>query len=591
MAHRNLLRNIAALLLLLQAPLHAQEKGTFVHTVQRGETVYSIARTYQVSPDAILQLNPSANDGIKAGGTLIIPQQAQGTQKENFHTIQAGETLYQLTRTYGVDAETICEANPGLTADNFKAGMVIRIPGATARAITAPTPAAQPQPVATRPKCREMYKVKRKETLYSISRQFGLTEKEIQDANPEMKQPDYKLRKGDVICIPYPNTTTTQPNPTPATPKHTPTNTELMGGKETPAPKRLVRMGVLLPFKGGTAENKKMIEFYRGVLMAVERIKKSGVSVEVFTYDSGESAGDLKSVLANHPLTGLDFIIGPLHNGQIKPLSDFCKKNRTRLVVPFSSQGEEVYQNPYYYAINPPKSFLISEAAHLTTELFGKERLVLLDSRENDKDATDFTEAVNKHLLQEGNKMESFQLYDNELKWLETMNPNKTNVIIPNSSSIKLLNQLFPRLKDFAQKYPKYRFKLVGYPEWQTYTNNHLENFYRFDTYAYSMFYRNPLNGQAEQFETDYQKAFHEPTISSWPRFAMLGFDTAYFFLKGISDYGDAFEQHLPQVAVQPYQHRFTFQRASNWSGFINREVEFIHYSPSHSIELIRLKQ
>ena len=71
----------------------------------------------------------------------------------------------------------------------------------------------------------------------------------------------------------------------------------------------------------------------------------------------------------------------------------------------------------------------------------------------------------------------------------------------------------------------------------------------------------------------------------------MLGFDTAYFFLKGISDYGDAFEQHLPQVAVQPYQHRFTFQRASNWSGFINREVEFIHYSPSHSIELIRLKQ
>lgn len=590
MAHRNLLRNIAVLLLLLQAPLQAQEKGTFTHTIQRGETVYSIARTYQVSPDAILRLNPSANDGIKAGSTLVIPQQAQGTQKENFHTIQAGETLYQLTQKYGVDAETICQANPGLTADNFKAGMVIRIPGGAAQAVTASTPTVQPQAAVQKPQYKEMYKVKRRETIYSISRQFGLTEEELQEANPEMKEPGYKLRRGDIICIPYPKTAQTKPEPATTASPNTPSNTELIGRKDVPSPKRLVRMGVLLPFKGGTAENKKMVEFYRGVLMAVEHAKKSGISVEVFTYDSGESAGDLKSVLANHPLTGLDFIIGPLHNGQIKPLSDFCKKNQTRLVVPFSSQGEEVYQNPYYYAINPPKSFLISEAAHLTTQLFGKENLIMLDSRENDKDAADFTEAVNKRLLQNGNKMESFQLYDSELKWLETMNQNKTNVIIPNSPDIKVLNQLFPRLKDFAQKYPKYRFKLVGFPEWQTYTANHLENFYRFDTYAYSIFYRNPLNGQAEQFETDYQKTFHEPTIASWPRFAMLGFDTAYFFLKGISTYGDAFEQHLSQVSVQPYQHKFTFQRVSNWSGFINRNVEFIHYSPSHNIELIRLK-
>ena len=159
MAHRNLLRNIAVLLLLLQAPLQAQEKGTFTHTIQRGETVYSIARTYQVSPDAILRLNPSANDGIKAGSTLVIPQQAQGTQKENFHTIQAGETLYQLTQKYGVDAETICQANPGLTADNFKAGMVIRIPGATARAITAPTPAASFGPSRTPAASTGMYTI------------------------------------------------------------------------------------------------------------------------------------------------------------------------------------------------------------------------------------------------------------------------------------------------------------------------------------------------------------------------------------------------------------------------------------------------
>ena len=71
----------------------------------------------------------------------------------------------------------------------------------------------------------------------------------------------------------------------------------------------------------------------------------------------------------------------------------------------------------------------------------------------------------------------------------------------------------------------------------------------------------------------------------------MLGFDTAYFFLKGLSTYGDALEQHLAEVKTTPYQHQFNFQRTSNWSGFINKDTEFIHYTPAHSIELIRLKK
>ena len=299
----------------------------------------------------------------------------------------------------------------------------------------------------------------------------------------------------------------------------------------------------------------------------------------------------MKAVLEAHPLTELDLIIGPLHTEQIPTLSNYCQRHYIRLVVPFSSQGEGIYQNPYYYAVNPPKSFLLSEAAHLTTELFGKDNILLLDGNESDNDAANFSEAVNKRLMQNGNKMRTIRLSDDSQTWADMMVAYKSNVIIPSSSSVKLLNQLFPKLRQFAVDHPEYGIKLVGYPEWQTYTNNHLENFYRFDTYAYSTFYRNPLNGRASQFENDYQKHFHETTITSWPRFGMLGYDTAYFFLKGLSTYGDALELHLGEVATTPYQHQFKFQRVSNWSGFINREVEFIHYSPAHSIEIINLKK
>ena len=162
-----------------------RRRRNFVHTIKQGETVYSIARTYQVSPESILKLNPTASTGIKAGETLTIPQQQNGTQEKRFHTIQAGETLYKLTKTYQVSADDICKANPGLTAENFKAGMVIRIPASTTPVNTTPVKeTAQPQGVA-QSGCREMHKVKRKETVFSISREYGITEAELIAANPD----------------------------------------------------------------------------------------------------------------------------------------------------------------------------------------------------------------------------------------------------------------------------------------------------------------------------------------------------------------------------------------------------------------------
>lgn len=580
----NLIRTIcvATVLSFMQISVRAQEAGSFVHTIRQGETVYSIARTYQVSPDEILKLNPSAAAGIRTGDILRIPQKQGGAQAERFHTIAAGETLYRLTKTYQVSAEDICKANPGLTAENFKTGMVVRIPASSVQATAPVTESEQPQGIA-QSGCKEMHKVGRKETIYGIARQYGITEDELKEANPEMKSPGFQLKKGMFVCIPY---------PTVQKPKETvPTNEELIPKKAKAAPQKHISMGVILPFKNNASETAKMVEFYRGVLMAVDSIKKSGISVDVFAYDSGKSPADITAITKNHPISRLDFIIGPLYPDQIAPLSKFCKENHIKLIVPFSSLGEELYDNPDFYAVNPPKSFLVSEAAQLTMDMFGKDNIIFLEGKEKDDDASAFTDTIERHLLEKGITAKTLRLEGDEMAWLTTMNQYRNNVIIPDASSIKLLNQLAPKLKDFSKKYPEYKIKLVGYPEWQTYTSSHLENFYKFDTYAYSSFYRNPLTKQTSEFEKNYQKTFQKPAINSWPRFGMLGFDIGFYFLKGISQYGKAFDSNLSGVTVTPYQHRFSFERVSNWSGFINKEMHFIHYSPSHSIEQIRLKR
>lgn len=58
--------------------------------------------------------------------------------------------------------------------------------------------------LAQQPQFREQHKVKRKETIFGISRMYGITIQELIAANPEMNTPGYELKKGDYINIPWP---------------------------------------------------------------------------------------------------------------------------------------------------------------------------------------------------------------------------------------------------------------------------------------------------------------------------------------------------------------------------------------------------
>ena len=175
---------------------HAQENQTYIiHTIQKGQSLYSISNMYGTTVDAIVKLNPGSDQVIVEGKQLKIPRPDTVTDTGTFHTIQQGETLYGLAQKYKVTVKSIIDANPGLNEKNFRFGQVVSIPKsnpATASATTlAPQvqaeqteePKAQqgiPGPVQSR--CKEMHKVERKETVYSIARKYGITEQELLDA-------------------------------------------------------------------------------------------------------------------------------------------------------------------------------------------------------------------------------------------------------------------------------------------------------------------------------------------------------------------------------------------------------------------------
>jgi len=108
-----------------EAVFFSQDDNFFLHTIERGQTVYSISIMYNVSVDDIYRLNPESRKVIRAGDVLKIPQESSSYI---YHTIQPQETLYGLSQKYHMKGEDIIAANEGLSVQTFLIGKTIRIP-------------------------------------------------------------------------------------------------------------------------------------------------------------------------------------------------------------------------------------------------------------------------------------------------------------------------------------------------------------------------------------------------------------------------------------------------------------------------------
>ncbi len=112
-------------------------KQYYVHTVQKGQTLYSIAKAYQVGLDEIYYANPEAKQGILTGQKLWIPtvnKEAEinnQVKKTNFdffyHVATDGETIDHISSIYLIPKRYILLANPGIKSP-LKEGEYVKIP-------------------------------------------------------------------------------------------------------------------------------------------------------------------------------------------------------------------------------------------------------------------------------------------------------------------------------------------------------------------------------------------------------------------------------------------------------------------------------
>ncbi len=428
--------------------------------------------------------------------------------------------------------------------------------------------------MAQQTKCKEMHKVKRKETLFGIAKDNGITIEQLIDANPEMQKQGYELKKGAYICIPYPKQQT----------KATITET-----KQQPAEKdvtqREIRMGVMLPLHDINGDGKRMVEYYRGLLMACDSIKQEGVSVDVRAWNVEEGA-DIKSFIKDPAAAKLDVIVGPLYSTQVKDLSAFAKKHDIKLFIPFSINVPEGGYNENVFQVYQNHTNFNAKVIDMFVENFSSCHVVIVDCNDTTSKKGVFTFPLRKKLEEKGISQSVTNLKSSELYFAKAFDRNKRNVVVLNTGRSPELTATIAKLNNMKMNNPGIVVSLFGYTDWLLYTKHNLDNFFKYDTYIPATFYMNPLSAKTKRINTKYRWNFHADMMQALPRFAITGFDHGYFLLKGLHIYGKKFTGAAGTVGYAPIQTRLAFEPGEG-GAHLNHNLTIVHYKTDNSIETI----
>lgn len=415
---------------------------------------------------------------------------------------------------------------------------------------------AQTVPQGTPP---TTHKVKKQETVFGIAKAYGLTIEELQAANPQMKATDFVLKKGMKLSIPAP-----KPQPV------------VQPAAVDPLTQHIT-IGVMLPLHKVNGDGTRMLEYYRGILLAVSDMKREGYSIDINAWNVIEGE-DIRPTLLNEAAGKCDIIFGPLYTAQVPALADFCKRKDIKLVIPFSISASDVQTCDHVYQVYQSAYDVTSQSITQYLGAFADCNTVVIDCNDQTSKKGDFTFGLRKKLEElsrpcfitnMNNSMEMFQ---------KAFMADRRNIVILNTGRSQELGQAFQKLELLKQMRPELNLSLFGYNEWLLYMKPYEKKIRQFESYIPSYYNYNERSAEIQRLETLYKQSFNTEMQKAIPRFAITGYDQAMFFMRGMRKYGKKFHGLATQQdAYTAAQTSLKFEKL-NGGGYQNREFMLIHF-------------
>jgi len=475
-----------------------------------------------------------------------------GDMEYYIHTVAKGETAYSLSKSYGITLEVLYENNPDAVY-GLRFGETLRIPVISEKTTVTP-------PVADEPEKRYVYdfieyRTTKKEPLVDIANRFQVSLQELKQRNPRLGN---NVAKNEVVFIPIQKKATEvllEPKKTSVQqPEMTVSSSsdvfwDLLKSKDSLCvngwdTKKKYTVALILPFSAerlattlssSTAKKNvrqnlesmsvKYLSFYHGVALALDSLAAQGLNIRLNVYDINRDWREVDRLLEKPEMRTTDLIIGIIYADAFKKIADFSKQYHIPLINVASSRNDILQDYPNVAKIVPDESVISHAAQRIVSE---DDNVNILIIRRN---ATAYSRSVEKittlyphykEFLSDGKSMSS------AVPLLDSRKPNFVFMFNENTTEVLDLMRVFDEIRR------QYDVTLVGYPNW----NNIGELDYRYAHNLKLHFIVPQVVDYNEQRVKDFVYMFRNRFDNDPNLLAFQGYDIAYNFIFAMGMFG-----------------------------------------------------
>ncbi len=295
-----------------------EDENFIYYEVKAKQTIYSLTKEYGISEDALKSLNPQLEQGLKAGDIIRIPKKKSNNGQEEIipegmHKVQRGETVFSLTKEFGVSEDEFYIANPMVQTEGLIVGSYIKIPKKGSSNAVIQDGFIE-------------HKVKAGETIYSITKLYKVSFADLMKHNPELKD---GLKTGMTLKIPLQDGANIVKAP----------------GKIKRIDDNEINIALILPFHLNGAAGKEQeknisTDILIGAKMALDSLARKGKQINLKVMDSENQAGSLEALIGNTDFSKFDVVVGPLFASNFKSMSTMLSGSGIALVSPLSNSDD-----------------------------------------------------------------------------------------------------------------------------------------------------------------------------------------------------------------------------------------------------------
>ena len=578
------------------------------YTVAKGDTLYSLSKRYGVAIDVIESANPTLTEGLKAGQTIKIPHSATSEKKQKpakrskkqfkSHIVRKGDTLYSIARHYEISVATLMADNADIDPAHLAIGQTLYIRNSGIGKTTELEVCAEieeQKQIMNNVVVTEEYSyhvVHRGENAENIAARFGTTVDKLLSLNG-FSEPNM-VREGLIIKVPK-HVTKTEPqseqNVTAEIEKAEEEVKQLVFTTLKAGEKASVALMLPMSMDGKVSQN--YLDFYQGFLLAADHLRMNGMQIQIDLFNTAHSHEKVSQIIESGRLDNANLIIGPVYEDTLIPVANYAVQHSIPVVSPLANLTQANGANIFQMSPRTDTKY------NKVSELFdGSRRVVFISSDTTDSDF----EAEVKQILgdreyishkyiyehpsviekREKARQEGEEVPPSPSDLSPLLDSDQQSVFVITAATEVETDRILAALASAnislrARSINASPYVVFGNNKWNRYRNIDRSLFFSNNVIMLSTYHIDRSNPLIQTFSSQYVKAFDMlPSL-----YAYRGYDAAQIFIRSLYDkMGSALEGSY----FSPLQTPYTFTKDSNTNIHVNNEWVRVNYNSNFTI-------